>query len=72
VTKKYSQSIFNYTKAIEINPKYAGAYYDRSTAYYMTKNYDNAWADVHKAKELGYAVDPKFIDELKKVSGRDK
>jgi len=39
--------------------------------YYRLKEYDKALADEHKAEELGYPVDPKFIDALKKASGKN-
>jgi tetratricopeptide (TPR) repeat protein len=66
------QAVFDFTNAIEINPNYAKAYYNRGGSYFMAKDYDKAWIDVHKAEELGYAVNPKFLDALKKASGRDK
>jgi hypothetical protein len=40
--------------------------------YYLKKKYDQAWADVHKVEGLGYAVHSKFLDALKKASGREK
>jgi len=47
-----------YTKAIELNPEYAEAYYKRGTAYYNLKEYDKAIADYNKAMEL----DPKYAE----------
>ena len=66
------QAILDFTKAIEINPNFAGAYNNRGVAYYATKEYDKAWKDVHKTEGLGHAVNPKFLNALKKASGRDK
>ncbi len=68
----FKQSISESTKAIEIDPNYAVVYNNRGLDYYMIKEYDKAWADVHKAQVLGYAVDPVFLNALKKVTGRDK
>jgi len=68
----FLQAISDCTKAIEINPNFAEAYCIRGISYYWTKEYDKAWIDVHKAEGLGYAVNPKFINALKKASGRDK
>ncbi len=67
-----SPAIADYTKTIEINPGFAEAYNNRGVAYFMAKKYDQAWLDVQKAEELGYAVNPGFIDTLKKVSGKDR
>jgi tetratricopeptide (TPR) repeat protein len=60
------QAIADLSKAIDIYPKYAAAYYNRAGTYYLLKDYDNAWKDAHKAKELGYPADPGFIHDLKK------
>ncbi len=37
-----NQAIIEYTKAIELNPKYANAYYSRSEALYKAGNYVEA------------------------------
>ena len=66
------QAISDCNKAIEINPKYADAYSNRGIVYFIKKEYDKSWKDVHKAEELGYKVNPQFLAELKKVSGREK
>ena len=63
-----SQAIFDYTKAIEINTFYVKAYNNREAAYYKLKEYDKAWADVHTVERMGGAVDPYFIEDLKKAS----
>ncbi len=68
----FAQAISDFTKAIEIKPSFTDAYYNRSVVYcYSLKEYNKAWADVHKLKELGYIVDPKFIVDLKKLSGKN-
>jgi Flp pilus assembly protein TadD len=48
-------AISNYSKAIEINPKFVKAYNNRGIAYIWKKQYDLAIADFTKAIEL----DPK-------------
>jgi len=67
-----SQAISDETKAIEINPNLGAAYGARGLAYYAAKDYDKTWADVHKAKELGFTIPSDFIKQLKQLSGRDK
>jgi len=47
-------------------------YYGRGIAYCGEKEYDKAWADVHKAEELGQYIDYDFFTELKKASARDE
>jgi tetratricopeptide (TPR) repeat protein len=45
-------AISNYSKAIEINPKFVKAYNNRGIAYISKKQYDPAIADFNKAIEL--------------------
>lgn len=68
----YDQAIFDYTKTIELEPKAAEAYYNRGLVCYYKKDYDRAWENLHQAKGLGYKIDPDFLEQLKKASGRDK
>ena len=66
------QAISNYNQAIEINPRLAEAYNNRGVTYYFKKEYEKAWRDVEKAQSLGHQIHPKFLDELRKASGRQK
>jgi len=66
------KTISDFTKAIEINPGYAGVYYNRGFAYYFKKEYEKCWEDVHRAQALGYEIPPQFLDNLRKASGRKK
>jgi len=67
-----TQAISDYNKAIEINPKFPEAFYNLAFIYYRLKEYDKAWSNVHQAEGLGASVDPNFINELKKASGREQ
>ena len=64
------QAIADCTKALEINPKDAMAYQYRAMSFSMKKEFDKAWEDVHKAESLNFKFDPKFLDDLRKASGR--
>tara|TARA_B100000768_G_C10918627_1_gene224671 strand:+ start:204 stop:422 length:219 start_codon:yes stop_codon:yes gene_type:complete len=52
--KDYKGAIEDYNKAIEINPNYTYAYYNRGFAKYYLKDYNGACQDGRKAKSLGY------------------
>jgi tetratricopeptide (TPR) repeat protein len=68
----YDLAIADCNKAIEISPKYVNAYTTRAKIYILGNDFDKAWSDVHKAEELGGAINPAFLEELKKASGREK
>jgi len=59
-----------FSRAIESNPDYAGAYYNRAKAYYYIKDYEKSWQDVHKAESLGLKFNLEFIEKLEKASGQ--
>ena len=69
------QAISDYTKAIELAPG-DFLYLKRAKFYYEAKEYDKAWADVHQVESSALAVkakvDPKFLNDLKKASGRNQ
>jgi Tfp pilus assembly protein PilF len=56
-------------RAIAIDPKYGKAYSNRAVIYYHLSHYNKAWADVHKADELGVDVNPRFIQRLMESLG---
>jgi tetratricopeptide (TPR) repeat protein len=67
-----TQAVFDYTHAIENNAFYVKAYNNRGLAYYQLKEYDKAWADVRTIKAVGGDVDPYFLQDLMKASGKDQ
>jgi len=68
---KYTQAMSDFTKAIELAPDNGYAYNNRAVLYFQLKEYDDAWQDAQRSQALGYAVNPRFIDALKKASGRN-
>jgi len=66
------KSILDYNKAIELDRNNAVAYFNRAVTYYSKREYSKAWTDIHKTEALGGAISPRFLDALKKTSGRDK
>ncbi|MDD4955341.1 MAG: tetratricopeptide repeat protein [Candidatus Omnitrophica bacterium] len=69
--KKWDNLEWSISYDIEKSP-HPYKYFGRAFIYFLEKKYDNAWKDVHKIEELGQTVDPEFLNELKKASGRVK
>ena len=67
---QYDRAISDYNKALEINPRFAEAYNNRGRAYYLKGEYGKSWEDIKKAQDLGYKIPPKFLDDLRKASGK--
>lgn len=66
----FDKAIDDFTKSIEINPKNGSAYGNRALAYFSKEDYNKAWRDILEAESLGYKIDPKFLDKLKKKRKR--
>lgn len=62
---KYAEAIQDQTSAIQYDPAFAEAYHNRAGTYFQIKNFQPALEDALKAKQLGYNVDPRFIEALK-------
>ena len=56
IKSEYDSAIRDYTKAIELDPKFVDAYNNRGLSYDNKKEYDSAIRDYTKAIEL----DPKL------------
>jgi tetratricopeptide (TPR) repeat protein len=67
----FDQAILDCSKAIEINPDYVEAYSNRAVMYFEKKEYAKSWEDVRRAQALKYNVNPSFIEQLKKASGKE-
>ena len=65
----YGQALVVLSKAIEVDPYYAPAYYNLEIVYLRLKEYDLAWAQVHKAESLGINDDPDLMKLLIRDSG---
>jgi tetratricopeptide (TPR) repeat protein len=62
--KDYLGAIADYTKAIEINPKYMEAYYNRGMTNIAIGQKDRGCMDLSKAGELG---SEKAYEKIKKL-----
>ncbi len=68
----FERAFSDYKKAMEINPNDADLFYNRAGTFFSKKEYDRSWEDVYKAEALGHKLKEKFIENLKKASGREK
>ena len=62
-----------YKKAIKLAPHCPKTYNNLAVAYYINRDYDNAWKVIETARRmgLGNAINREFLETLKKDSGRD-
>lgn len=68
--RRYDEAIAYYNQALREKPFFPSAYVGRAMAFYYKGQYDYAWQDVRQAQSLGREIDPKFLKDLKKASGR--
>jgi Tfp pilus assembly protein PilF len=61
-----------FSDAINRNPNYTGAYYNRAIAYFYKKEFEKSWRDVYVAQSLGCKFSDDFLNALKKASHREK
>lgn len=66
---RHGESIADYTAAIGLDSTLAVAWHNRAGAYYTLGQPHRALPDALKALELGYPVDPRFIEVLRQQSG---
>ncbi|MBI1922994.1 tetratricopeptide repeat protein [Candidatus Poribacteria bacterium] len=66
----YDHALQDYDKAIALN--FALAYNNRAVAWFFKKDYDKAWADVKRYRQAGGTPNPRFIEDLRRASGRQE
>jgi tetratricopeptide (TPR) repeat protein len=66
------RAVKEFEAAIKLNPSFGRAYYQRGMVYQSQEKYQPAIEDIQKAKNLGYGVDPDFIELLKRKAAAQK
>jgi len=59
-------------QVIKLNPNFGRAYYQRGMIYLSQEKFHPALEDIQKAKNLGYGIDPDFIELLKRKAAAQK
>lgn len=67
---QYKQAIKDYNKAIEINPKYAEAYYNMGNIYAINSHYDRAISNYNKAIEINQKFYIAYVNRGNAYSNR--
>lgn len=65
--RRPKNAITDLTTAIGLNPGQADIYFNRGLAYIFSGDLKDGWADIDKAKKMGYAPSRTLEDNLKKV-----
>ena len=61
-SKKYSDAIASFNKAIKLDENYAKAYLNRGISKQMLRDEDGACSDWNKAKEFGITIAKKYLE----------
>jgi len=70
--KQYKKAVADYNKAIKVDLTYSKAYYNLALAFATLGNYNKAWQNVHKVIQLDRQIDPAFLCDLRKWSGKNE
>lgn len=62
---KYTEALNDFNELVRLDPRFAKGYYLRAMTLYKLKDYPSAMQDAMKASQMGYKVDPAFVQELK-------
>ena len=65
-------AIISCNKVLENDPDSVEVYLTRARAYCILQEFDKAWEDVYRVKAKGVEVPVELIEDLKRVSGREK
>jgi len=66
------RALKEFEAAIKLNPNFARAYYQRGMIYLNQEKFHPAMADIQKARDLGYGVDPDFIEMIRRKAVKQK
>ncbi len=69
---QYILAIDDLNRSLVINSDYALAYINRGRAHYLKGQYFNSMSDFTSAKNMGYKVPDKFLDDLREALGKDQ
>jgi tetratricopeptide (TPR) repeat protein len=69
---EYAAAVSDFDKSLELEPDQPETYKSRAVAHYRVQEYAQAWADAHACEELGGRLEPDFIRELSRDSGRSR
>lgn len=64
---KHDNAVYSYNRALEINPDLVYIYYNRSRSYFITGQYQKAWDDLIKLRNLGLPIAPDYLEMLRKA-----
>ena len=67
---RFPEAIRDYNTALACRPASASLYHDRAVAYLQVKDYERAWQDLRRCRELGLLPNPELVRRLEAESGR--
>jgi tetratricopeptide (TPR) repeat protein len=67
--ENWDKAIADFNKATMFAPDNGLAYFNLANAYLGKMEYDRAWVYMQKAREMGFKVSPKILENIKKKLG---
>ena len=68
----WDMAISDYYRALKNDPNCPQAYNNLAVGYFEKKDYNRAWKNLHKARDLGCQIESEFLERLRKDSKRMK
>ncbi len=63
--KMYKEAILDFNIVIQREPKNGNAYFNLSVCYNRLGDHSNAWVNIQRAQQFGYAVDAQYLAEVR-------
>lgn len=71
--KQYPEAIYEFEKELEnYSHSFAAQHYKKAVLHFYNQQYNESWKEVKILEAAKHKVNPIFIEELKKASGREK
>lgn len=68
----HAEAVRDFSRIIQLNPEDAESLEGRAIAYFMLRQYQQAWADVEQCRSMGFDPNPELLQNLLFALGRQE